>query len=152
MQFPAARHKVRFAILGGTEDTALGAQLTQAAPEKCLDLTGRLSLPEMVEFIRLSELMITNDTGPMHVAAALRKPLIPLFGPTEPRRTGPYGQLSAVLQSRLPCVPCLSQRCHNPVQMECLRVLTPELVLERMDAQLRGSGPMNAGSVAGLLD
>jgi heptosyltransferase I len=135
--FPAEHHHVRFAILGGAEDAGLGAQIAQAAPDRCLDLTGKLSLPEMVEFIRLSELMITNDTGPMHAAAALRKPLIALFGPTEPRRTGPYAQLSGVLQSSLECVPCLSQRCHNPIHMECLKVLTPSMVRHRMEACLR---------------
>ena len=55
--------------------------------------------PEMVEWDRLSELMVTNDTGPMHVAAALGTPIVALLGPTEPRRTGPYGQLDHVRQS-----------------------------------------------------
>jgi lipopolysaccharide heptosyltransferase II len=142
--FPAEHHQIRFAILGGLEDTALGAQITQAAPNRCLDLTGKLSIPEMVEFIRLSELMITNDTGPMHVAAALRKPLIALFGPTEPRRTGPYAQLSAVLQSHVACVPCLSQRCHNPIHMECLKVLSPSMVRQRMVAHLRSSASIGS--------
>jgi lipopolysaccharide heptosyltransferase II len=135
-QFPMARHQVRFAILGAAGDRPLGATIKNAAPEKCLDLTGELSLPEMIECIRLSELMITNDTGPMHAAAALRKPLIALFGPTDPRRTGPYGQASAVLQTRIPCVPCLTPRCHNTKPLECLYTLTPELVLQRMEACL----------------
>jgi hypothetical protein len=52
-------------------------------------------------------LLVTNDTGPMHAAAALGKPLVALFGPTEPRRTGPYGQLENVLRLDLPCSPCL---------------------------------------------
>ena len=62
-------------------------------------LVGRLSLPEMVEWIRLSRLMVTNDTGPMHVAAALGTPVVALFGPTDPKRTGPRGAgESSVLQ------------------------------------------------------
>jgi len=65
----------------------------------------------MIEWVRLCELMITNDTGPMHAAAALGKPVIALFGPTEPRRTGPYGQLENVLRIELPCSPCLSADC-----------------------------------------
>src|SRR5205085_1978029 len=67
---------VRFAILGGTEDQPLGQAIAAAYPERCFDLTGKLSLPEMVEWIRLSELMVTNDTGPMHVAAALGKRIV----------------------------------------------------------------------------
>jgi len=135
-QFPASKHGLRFAILGGAEDRPLGALIKAVAPEKCLDLTGQLSLPEMLEWIRLSRLMITNDTGPMHAAAALKKPVIGLFGPTEPRRTGPYRQPQNVLQSTLPCVPCLSPRCHYVKAFECLRGLPPRLVLERMEAQL----------------
>ena len=53
----------------------------------------------MVEWLRRCDLMVTNDTGPMHVAAALGKPVVGLFGPTEPRRTGPYGQLEAACRT-----------------------------------------------------
>jgi lipopolysaccharide heptosyltransferase II len=135
-QFPASRRGLRFAILGGEEDRSLGACIAQAAPDKCLDLTGQLSLPQMLEWIRLSELMVTNDTGPMHAAAALNKPVIGLFGPTEPRRTGPYRQMDHVLQTALPCVPCLSPHCHYSKPLECLRALPARLVIERMEAQL----------------
>jgi lipopolysaccharide heptosyltransferase I len=119
---------VRFVILGGEADRELGGRIGQAASERCLDLTGRATLPEMVEWIRLCELMITNDTGPMHVAAALNKPMVALFGPTEPRRTGPYGQLHHVLQHGLPCVPCMKDSCSYHQPFECLRAITPERV------------------------
>lgn len=115
----------RFAILGGKEDAPLGEIIARAGGERCLDLTGRLSLSEMIEWIRLSELMVTNDTGPMHVAAAMGRRVVGLFGPTEPRRTGPYGQMEHVLQLNLPCVPCMKSRCHYEKPLECLRALTP---------------------------
>jgi ADP-heptose:LPS heptosyltransferase len=67
----------------------------------------------------------------MHVAAALGKPLIALFGPTEPRRTGPYGQLENVLRLDLPCSPCLSAHCAIAETDQCLRDLPPALVIER---------------------
>ena len=102
-KFPDAH----FAILGSGEDKPLGEIISRAAPERCLNLCGATSLPEMIEWIRLGDLMITNDTGPMHAAAALGKPLVALFGPTEPRRTGPYGQLENVLRLDLPCSPCM---------------------------------------------
>lgn len=124
----AARPDFRFAIFGGESDRELGAQIARADPARCLDLTGKLSLPEMVEWLRVSELMISNDTGPMHVAAALRKKLVAIFGPTEPRRTGPHGQLGHVLQARLPCVPCMASHCANVSQFECLRAIAPEQV------------------------
>jgi len=125
-----------FAVLGGSEDAPLGRQIAEAEPQRCLDLTGKLTLPEMVEWIRASELMVTNDTGPMHVAAALRKPVVALFGPTEPRRTGPYGQLDHVLQTSLACVPCMRPRCTYIKPLECLRSLTPSLVADAVKRQL----------------
>ena len=75
----------------------------------------------MVEWLRLCELMVTNDTGPMHAAAALGKPLVALFGPTEPRRTGPYGHLESVLRLNLPCSPCLKSHCVYEKPNECLK-------------------------------
>ena len=92
----------RFVILGDAGDKPLGEKILRAAPDRCLNLCGETTLPEMVEWLRLCDLMVTNDTGPMHVAAALGKPLIAIFGPTEPRRTGPYGQLENVLRIELP--------------------------------------------------
>jgi heptosyltransferase-1 len=130
------KNGVRFAILGGPEDRLLGAAISEAAQQECLDLTGQLSLPEMLEWIRLSELVVTNDTGPMHAAAALRKPVVALFGPTEPRRTGPYRQPGSVLQLKLPCVPCLSQHCRNSQPLECLRTLPTESVIDRVQKHL----------------
>jgi heptosyltransferase-1 len=137
-RFPAGGSAFRFAILGGLEDASLGRTVAESAPERCLDLTGKLSLPEMVEWIRLSELMVTNDTGPMHVAAALGKPVVALFGPTEPHRTGPYGQLDNVLQLALPCVPCLKPRCTWSKPFECLRALPPEAVVEAVLKRVTG--------------
>ncbi len=122
---------LRFAILGDQGDRPLGDILFQAAPNRCVNLCGATSLLEMVEWVRRCDLLVTNDTGPMHVAAALGKPLVALFGPTEPRRTGPYGQLENVLRLDLSCSPCLSSKCHFEKPEECLRALPPGKVWER---------------------
>ncbi|HZF01504.1 MAG TPA: lipopolysaccharide heptosyltransferase II [Methylomirabilota bacterium] len=121
----------RFAILGSAEDKSLGKIVSRAEPNCILNLCGETSLPEMIEWLRLCDLMITNDTGPMHAAAALGKPIVALFGPTEPRRTGPYGQLENVLRIELPCSPCMKSYCawKNPV--ECLTAISPQMVFER---------------------
>ncbi|MCX6927856.1 MAG: glycosyltransferase family 9 protein [Verrucomicrobia bacterium] len=131
----------RFAILGGEEDRALGEVIARADPARCLDLTGLLSLPEMVEWIRQSELMVTNDTGPMHVAAALGRPVVALLGPTEPRRTGPYRQLDHVLQLNLPCVPCFKSHCVYTKPFECLRAIPPSAVFNAVQKRLAASAP-----------
>jgi lipopolysaccharide heptosyltransferase II len=132
------RPELNFVILGSAGDRDLAEVISKACPEHCLDLTGQTSLPEMVEWVRLSRLVITNDTGPMHVAAALGKPLVALFGPTDPARTGPHGQLDAVLQVQdLPCVPCLRSKCSYREPLACLRRLTPEQVCARALERLR---------------
>jgi heptosyltransferase I len=127
----------RFAILGSGEDKPLGEIISRAAPERCLNLCGATSLPEMVEWLRLCDLMVTNDTGPMHVAAALGKPLVALLGPTEPRRTGPYGQLENVLRIELLCSPCLKSYCAYEKPNECLNAISPAMVFERVRKQLQ---------------
>ena len=131
-KFPEAR----FGVLGGVDDAPLGRQLAAAAPEKVLNLCGATTLPEMIECVRRCDLLVTNDTGPMHVAAALGKPLVALFGPTAPERTGPYGQLENVLRGKLPCSPCLKADCHFEKKDECLRALTPAMVLARVEQLL----------------
>jgi heptosyltransferase-1 len=128
----AARPDFRFAILGSAEDKEAGAALLSADPKRCLDLTGKISLPEMIEWIRLSDLMISNDTGPMHAAAALGKPVVAIFGPTEPHRTGPYRQLQNVIRIDLPCAPCLKSHCHYSKPLECLKAIPPETVFGRV--------------------
>lgn len=126
----------RFVILGGRDEHLLGEIISQATPGCCLNLCGLTSLPEMIEWLRRCDLLVTNDTGPMHAAAALGKPLVALFGPTEPRRTGPYGQLENVLHLDLPCSPCLKPRCHFEMPEACLRQLPPALVCERVQKLL----------------
>ena len=121
----------RFAVLGTAEDQPIGETIARAEPLRCLNLCGQISLLEMVEWLRRCELMVTNDTGPMHVAAALGKPLVALFGPTEPRRTGPYGHLENVLRLDLPCSPCLKSHCTFEKPEECLKAISPAQVFER---------------------
>ncbi len=137
--FSASHSEVRFAILGAQTDSELGQTIAHAAPGRCLELAGKTSLAEMIEWIRLSELTITNDTGPMHVAAALRKPVVAIFGPTDPRRTGPYGQIERVIRSELPCIPCMKDVCRYEKPIECLRAISPQLIFARAQARLAES-------------
>jgi lipopolysaccharide heptosyltransferase II len=132
----AANPELNFVILGGAEDRSLGAVIARVNATRCLDLAGGLSLPEMVEWIRLSKLMVTNDTGPMHIAAALGTPVVAVFGPTEPRRTGPYRQLEHVVRINLPCAPCLKPRCAYVKPLECLRAIPPAAVLDAVQKRL----------------
>jgi heptosyltransferase I len=121
-----ARADLHFVILGSAADRPLGEALARVEPQRCLDLTGQTTLLEMIEWIRGCQLMVTNDTGPMHVAAALSRPVVALFGPTNPARTGPYRQMPGVLRRRLPCQPCLRSTCRWTPELECLQSLDPD--------------------------
>ena len=139
-ELASERPDLRFAILGGAGDRRLAQVITGTNQKACLDLTGQTSLPEMIEWIRLSQLVVTNDTGPMHVAAALRKPVLAVFGPTNPDLTGPYGQRERVLRSNgLPCIPCMKSSCSYSLPLACLRAITPEMVGARAREILCGS-------------
>jgi heptosyltransferase I len=129
--------ETKLVVLGSQSERSLGAEIAAAAPDRCLNLAGSTSLDEMIEWIRLSHLTITNDTGPMHVAAALRRPVIAIFGPTAPWNTGPYGQLGNVLQATdLPCVPCMKSECAWREPLACLHAITPEVVFEKARREL----------------
>jgi len=135
----ARRHKdLSFAILGAEKESQIASQIAASAPSQCLNLAGSLNLQEMIEWIRASELMIGNDTGPIHAAAAMGKPVIAIFGPTNPDRTGPYGQRERVLRAQLPCSPCMRDKCGNPRLLECLKAVTPNAVANAADRVLTG--------------
>jgi heptosyltransferase I len=122
---------LQLVVLGSKGERPLGETIAAAVPGFCLNLAGETTLDEMIEWIRQSRLVITNDTGPMHVAAATRRPIIAIFGPTDPANTGPYGQLQNVMQTAgLPCVPCLKSTCAYWDKLACLHAISPAAVFE----------------------
>jgi heptosyltransferase-1/heptosyltransferase-2 len=123
---------LRLVVLGSKDERPLGEAIAAAVPQFCLNLAGATTLDEMIEWIRLSRLVITNDTGPMHVAAAVGRPVVAIFGPTNPLNTGPYGQLQNVMQTAsLPCAPCLKSTCAYWEKLACLHAITPAAVFEK---------------------
>jgi ADP-heptose:LPS heptosyltransferase len=79
--------------------------------------------------MRDARIVISNDSGPVHIAAALKIPVAAIFGPTSPVRTGPYGEGHAVLRSPADCSPCFKKRCSD---MRCMKGITPEAVYEQV--------------------
>ena len=124
-------------ILTGSPEDGNAVQEIQGLthnPQKVLNLSGRTSLKELAGLFSLADLVLTPDTGPMHLAAAVKAPLIALFGPTAPWRTGPYGNGHLVLRKELACSPCFKKKCPT---MECMNSLTVEEVLEASEEKLK---------------
>ena len=96
-------------IVGASADRTIADAVVSHSGEKAVSLAGETSLRELIEIMRTAEVVITNDSGPMHIAAALNIPVIAIFGPTSPARTGPYGRGHVVLQSQAGCVPCFQE-------------------------------------------
>lgn len=92
-------------------------------PSKSIvDLAGKTSLKDLACLYGMAELVITTDSGPMHMAAAMETPVVALFGPTDPARTGPYGEGHTVVRSSLPCSPCFRKQCDPCRCMEAIGV------------------------------
>jgi ADP-heptose:LPS heptosyltransferase len=115
-------------VAGGSDDVEMGNAIGG------VNLAGRTSLRQLVALIERAKVVIGNDSGPTHIAAALGKPLVAIFGPTNPVRTGPYRRDDAVLRIDIPCSPCYSRRCSH---QSCLQWLGVEAVLELARQQMR---------------
>ncbi len=115
-------------LTGSPQDAALAARLADGLVPPPRNLVGRLSLKELAAVLGEADVVVTVDSGPMHIAAAMGTPVVALFGPTDPRRTGPLGP-GLVLRRELPCSPCLRRRCAIPETYLCMRELGIEQVL-----------------------
>jgi lipopolysaccharide heptosyltransferase I len=118
----------RLIILGTRLDAAAADVIKSQVRDRCVDLTGRTSLPQLIEIIRICRVTISNDSGPMHISAAVGTPVVAVFGPTDPKRTGPYKIPSRIFQANLPCVPCDRNKCRVTPTFKCMHSITPEVV------------------------
>lgn len=102
-----------------------------------VNLGGKTTLRDLAYLYQLSSLLITTDSGPMHIAAAVGTPVVALFGPTDPSRTGPYGMGHTVMRKELYCSPCFLKKCDS---IKCMRDLTVEEVYDIIKERLSESG------------
>ncbi|MCX6997260.1 MAG: glycosyltransferase family 9 protein [Kiritimatiellaeota bacterium] len=134
-----------FFLVGALEDRAAGGAIAQALGAAAVDLCGKTSLVELGSLLHEMDLVLTVDTGPMHLAAALGRPVLALFGPTDPRRTGPYGPRHRVLTAEdLACRPCYADTCRNG-QLDCMAGITPECVVATALEMLHDEKPQTEG-------
>ncbi len=122
-----SRYGVAVVIVGSAGERDVAAAVTATARFPLLDLTGRTTLEELVALVARCRLLVTNDTGAMHIAAALGTPVVALFGPTDPATTGPQGGSSVILRDPPACAPCLLREC--PIDHRCMTALSGDRVL-----------------------
>jgi len=130
---------IRVAVIGDAAEHHPGKAVVRHMVTSPIDLIGKTDIKGLIALLRRVRLVITNDSGPMHVAAALGTPVVALFGPTDPGRTGPYGAGHMVFHSGISCSPCLSRRCANPKALECLTSISPEEVFRQALGMVRDS-------------
>lgn len=126
----------RVVLIGGPDERADAVEVQRLMQEQAVDLTGVTAIGLLPALLSQAAALITNDSGPMHIAAAVKTPVVALFGPTSAVRTGPYGSGHLVLTADVACRPCFSRTCGNANQLECLTSINPEQVVSAVKRQL----------------
>ncbi|MDC7700469.1 lipopolysaccharide heptosyltransferase II [Vogesella indigofera] len=135
-------HGYQVWLFGSAKDQDIGEEIGRLAQGKALNLCGKTGLDEAIDLMALAKLAVCNDSGLMHVAAALHIPLVALYGSSSPDFTPPLSDHAEIVNLNLDCSPCFERTC--PYQhMRCLEDMLPERVLQACLKQLdtRPSGP-----------
>lgn len=126
-----ADQNVFVVFTGGAADTLVISEIQKKMRQVSLDLTGKSSLKELAALYERADVVISTDTGPMHIAAAVGTPVVALFGPTAPWRTGPHGEKHQVLRNALPCSPCFKRQCLlNEEKKKCMEKISVNQVVD----------------------
>lgn len=119
-------------LLGSEKEASIGARIHALTGERCVNLCGQTTLAEVVDLLSLARAVVTNDSGLMHVAAALNKPLIVLYGSSSPAMTPPLNPQATILSLSLKCSPCFKRVCPRG-HLNCLRQLKPHQVIAQLE-------------------
>ena len=124
----------RIVITGDAGERQIAGQVASGI-DGAISSAGSLSLRGTAALIKRMSLFITNDTGPMHIAFALKTPVIALFSPTDPALCGPYrADKAVVIAKKATCVPCVGKKCYNP---KCFELITPQEVIAAAEGLLK---------------
>lgn len=119
---------------GGASEKGLNEEITSLSKTKdIVDLTGRLSLRELMAFLKLCSVFVANEAGPMHIATALNVNAVAILGPTDAKRTGPFGGETTVIQKKVKCQPCRNRKCTD---VSCMKLISVEEVFDFVSKKL----------------
>ena len=123
-------------LIGSNKDKTLGDTINNASGNLCQNLCGATNLDEAVDLLSCASAVVSNDSGLMHVAAALDLPMVAIYGSSSPEFTPPLSQKARIVSLNLECSPCFKREC--PLgHLDCLRKLEPELILEKIQPLLQ---------------
>lgn len=118
-------------LFGSENERDLLQEIADDAGGGVVNLAGRTNLKESAALISLCRIFVANDSGPLHLAAALETPVIGLYGSTDPAATGPRGEKVTVIYKNVECSPCLRREC--PTDFKCMEEITPQEVIEEIE-------------------
>lgn len=116
-------------VVGSKSDENEALKIEEYTKGKAVSFAGKTNLKELIAVFEKSLFVITPDTGAMHLAVACGKRVVAIFGATDPRRTGPFGEGHLVIKSNLSCSPCFRKYCDN---QKCMKEITPQIVYNRI--------------------
>jgi len=122
------RKNAEILIVGSSDESELAESIVSSMTKKPLSLTGKTNLRLLAGLISHAAIFVTNDSGPMHLANALKTPVTAIFGPTDPRVTGPFQEPAVVIKKDVPCWPCSYREC--PFDHACMMKIEPEEVFK----------------------
>jgi heptosyltransferase II len=143
----ANQRPVQWILFGTAGDSEIGAQIEAAIGPACVNRIGKTTLDQLISELSECALLLTNDTGTMHLATILAVPVVAVFGSTEPRLTGPLGTGHRVIRHQVECSPCFLREC--PIDFRCMKAVTVDEVagsvrslLEKWEGPLRQTHPV----------
>jgi heptosyltransferase II len=135
VQAVSSQTQVRWILYGTSKDGAAGEIISQALGHNCVNRIGQTTIEQLMNELRACRLLLTNDTGAMHLASLLAVPTVAIFGSTEPRLTGPLGNGHIVLRHQVECSPCFLREC--PIDFRCMKAVTVEEVTKAVMSLLQ---------------
>ncbi|HMF57177.1 MAG TPA: lipopolysaccharide heptosyltransferase II [Pyrinomonadaceae bacterium] len=122
-------------IIGSPGEAEVSHEVSERMRNRAKVLTGQTTLDEAVAILSLVDLLVTNDTGPAHIASALNRPTLVIFGPTDPVTTRPFSKTAEIIRRPPDCAPCLLRDC--PIDHRCMTAITPDEVFARALVMMR---------------
>lgn len=121
---------------GGASEKGLDEEIIYLSKTKITNLTGKLTLKQLMAIFKLASLFIANEAGPMHIATALKVPAIAILGPTDAKRTGPFGKTTTIFQKKVPCQPCRNRTC---TKVDCMKLVCVDEVFKEATKKLQNN-------------